>query len=462
VTAQSLIRRTMYIVLSAELLCAIAFSGTALWHERRARIRAFDVMLQGRSDSLLGAIQDAEDPDDNVAIDPIELKIPGVDVYAVYNLDGRLLGASKDAPVELTTRQASGFSNRISNGHGYRVLQRDAMRIIDRPENGGAGLRRPVTIVYATPTRHVWHEIFEAASFYAAMSAMLLAITAIFMVVSLRGVLRPIEELAAQAGKVSKDSLYFEAPESALQMRELAPLARTLSDTISSLRKAFENEQRFVGDAAHELKTAVAVVRSTIQVLMMRSRSQEEYTEGLDRLLQDNQRVEDLVARMLTLARMEQQSDTEAVAVDWGEVVRVVFGNLASYAEARLVTLSVKAEVGVGVRLSAEKAEVLVSNLMVNAIQHSAAGAEVGVEVERVGESAVMRIRDTGTGIAAEALPHIFERFYREDSSRSRETGGAGLGLAICKSIVQSAGGTISMESKLGVETVATVSFSLA
>jgi signal transduction histidine kinase len=172
----------------------------------------------------------------------------------------------------------------------------------------------------------------------------------------LRNVLHPIEELAVHAGNVSKDSLYFEAPESALRVRELAPLARTLSETIGSLRKAFENEQRFVGDAAHELKTAVAVVRSTIQVLMMRSRSQKEYTVGLERLLQDNQRVEDLVARMLTLARMDQQSETETSTADLVEAVEVSFGNLASYAEAHSVTLKFRAEGGVMVHLSAEKA----------------------------------------------------------------------------------------------------------
>jgi signal transduction histidine kinase len=108
-----------------------------------------------------------------------------------------------------------------------------------------------------------------------------------------------------------------------------------------------------------------------------------------------------------------------------------------------------------------EKAEVLISNLIVNAIQHSTAGAEVRVTVEQRAGEALLQVRDTGAGIAEEALPHIFERFYREDSSRSRDTGGAGLGLAICKSIVRSAGGTISMESTPGVQTVANISFSL-
>jgi len=140
----------------------------------------------------------------------------------------------------------------------------------------------------------------------------------------------------------------------------------------------------------------------------------------------------------------------------------VVFENLTSFAEARSVTLKLAEEAGILVPLSAEKAEILMSNLIVNAIQHSIEGAEVCVDMQIIGERAVVRVRDTGTGIATEALPHIFERFYREDSSRSRNTGGAGLGLAICKSIVQSVGGSISVESDPGVETVATISFSMA
>jgi signal transduction histidine kinase len=461
VNSQSLIRRTMSLVLTAELLCAIAFSGTALWHERRSRMRALDVMLQGRSDSLLGAIQDAEDPDDNVTIDPVELRVPEHDTYAVYNQGGRLLGSSKDVPDMLIARGHAGFSDRDANGRTYRVLERDAMRVIDRAENGGVGLRRPVTIVYGAPTGQVHHEIVEAARFYVLVSLALLGVTATLLALSLRRVLSPIEELAVRAGQVSKTALHFEAPASALRVKELAPLAQTLSDTIASLRKAFEHEQRFVGDAAHELKTAIAVVRSTIQVLSMRSRSNEEYTQGLERLLQDNQRVEDLVSRMLTLARMEQSAETDPVAIDLGEAVHMTLENLASFAEARSIAVKVETAPGIRVNLTSEKAEVLLSNLIVNAVQHSTGGSEVKVELLRDTNTAILRVRDTGKGIAASALPHIFERFYREDSSRSRETGGAGLGLAISKSIVQSASGTISVESTPGVETIVKVSFTL-
>ena len=166
----SLTRRAVLAVLLAELLCAVAFSLTALWHERATHLRTFDVMLQGRSDSLLGAIQDAEDPEANVTIDPAELNVPPHDVYAVYNQGGRLLGTSSHAPDKLITRSDDGFRTVHSGRHSYRVLQREALRVIDRAENGGVGLRRPVTILYAAPMDFIWHEIFEAASFYVTLS----------------------------------------------------------------------------------------------------------------------------------------------------------------------------------------------------------------------------------------------------------------------------------------------------
>jgi signal transduction histidine kinase len=451
----------MLLVLSTELLCAVAFSGSALWHERRSRMHAFDVMLQGRSDSILGAVQDAEDPDDNVRIDPVELKVPDSDAYAVYNLGGRVLGLSKNAPDALISRTHDGFYDKQWNGRAFRVYERNAMRVIDRADNGGDGLKRPITIVYAAPTAHIRHEIFEAAGFYILISLVLLTGTAFLLMVLLRRVLRPIEDLASRAANISKESLHFDAPTSVLQVRELAPLANALSSTVSRLRKAFEHEQRFVGDAAHELKTAVAVVRSTIQVLAMRSRSTEEYEDGLARLLQDNQRVEDLISRMLALARMEQQSGPETSTINLGVAVKTTVDNIASFAEARSVAIRFEADSDIHVLLSPEKAEALASNLIVNAIQHSVAGAEVNVEVKQSAGKALLRIRDTGGGITPAALPHIFERFYREDSSRSRDTGGAGLGLAICRSIMQSAGGTIVMESVPGVETIAIATFSL-
>ncbi len=458
----SLTRRMVSVVLLAELICALVFSGTAILHEHQTRLHALDVVLQGRSDSLLGAIQDAEDPDDNVAIDPAELPLPSRDVYAVYSLGGGRLGASQDAPESLVTRRKDGFFDITQAGSSYRVYQREAMRVIDRAEHPGTGLKRPVTILYATSMEHLWREVFEAARYSVVLSLLLLTATALLMVVLMQKVLQPINDLAARAEAVSVTSLNFEPPASALQTKELLPLTEALTVAIGGLRQALEHEKRFVSDASHELKTAVAVMRSSLQVLMLRPRSQAEYTLGLNRLLEDNGRVEDLIARMLTLARVESNPPAGYPGVSLSDTTRDTLERLRNLASVHQVDLICRVEQTGEVGTTPERLEMLVSNLVVNALQHSAPGTSVDVKVTSEAGRAVLRVSDRGQGIGEEALPHLFERFYREDSSRSRATGGTGLGLAICKAIVDAAGGKIWIESAPGVGTSVTVSFSKA
>lgn len=460
--SRSLTRQTILIVLLAEAVCAMAFSAAALMHERQTRIHSFDVMLQGRLDSLLGAVQDAEDAERNITVDPAELHVPRTDVYAVYGEDGRLIGESNRAPAELIRPEADGITVRRVHGHEHRVLQRRALRVIDRAEYGGVGLRRPVTIVYASPSNHIRSEIVEAAGFYMAVGVCLIAATAAAMIVLLRRTLRPIRELADEAAAVGPLSLQFRPPASALEMAELRPLAEALSVTLDSLRQAFENEHRFVGDAGHELKTAVAIVRSTIEVLMMRPRTEDEYRQGLGRALEDTERVNELVSRMLMLARTEERTEAERVTTDIAAGVERGLEKLQSFAEARGIRLVHRLETPVNVRLTQDEAEVLVTNLVVNAIQHSPAGSVVEVSLTQESRSAVLKVVDRGRGISSHALPHIFDRFYREDTSRSRETGGVGLGLAISKSIVDAAGGDIGVSSAPGAGTTVKVAFSLA
>ncbi len=459
----SLTARVVTTVLLLELLCALAFSGTALWHERQTKLRALDVMLQGRSDSLLGAIQDAEDANDTLAIDPTELRLPKEDVYAVYNQGGRLLGASARPPATLIQRSRDGVRDVVVGGVRYRVLQREGLRVIDRDENGGQGFRRPVTIVYAAPTLHLWHEIFKAASYSLLVTVVLVCLTTVLLVVSIRKLLEPIQQLAAEASSVTAAALTFTPPPEALRMKELRPLADALSGAMARLRHAFEIEHRFVGDAAHELKTAVAIVRSSIQVLSLKVRSGEEYRAGLERILEDNERVEELVARMLTSVRFQQAASGVVQPVDLSANVSEAVARLRSFAEASGVRLETRIMPGMAARVSAEGAQTLLANLVVNAIQHSAPGASVSVGLTRCERTkgVLLEVSDRGTGIAPSSLPHVFDRFYREDSSRSRATGGAGLGLAIAKSIVETAGGRIELESVQGRGTTVRAAFSL-
>jgi signal transduction histidine kinase len=452
---KSLVRQATISVLSIELLCALTFAGASVWHEWEVRQRAVDVSLQGRTDSLIGAVQDAEDPEDNVTIDFEEFSPNRDDEYAVYNLlNGKLVGSSSGDRSVLIIQNRTGFRSVGANHRRYRVLERDAMRIIDRDEANGTGLRRPIKLVYAIPTDHVWHEVMEATRFYLLLSLASMLATAVILILLARRLLHPLKELASAAGSIEATMLNFDPPTSALQTKELAPLTRVLTEVVDGLRDAYEVERRFMSDAAHELKTAVAVVKSSIQVLGVRSRSAEEYRDGLDRVLSDNQRVEDLVSRMLILARTSEGTPKPAVDIDVGEAIGLALEEISSYADAKEVSIKPLLDANLHARIVSEEVKTIISNLAMNAIQHSAPGSSVRVAARAIGARILVMVQDFGTGISTDSLPRVFERFFREDASRSRETGGAGLGLSICKAIVEKAGGSIEIESEKGRGTI--------
>ncbi|MDR3737966.1 MAG: HAMP domain-containing sensor histidine kinase [Terracidiphilus sp.] len=455
-TRRSIVRDATAMILAVELVCGIVLCSTAILHERHARFHELDEMLRGSTDSLVGVVQDAEDPEDRLTVNSEEFRSRHGDLYVAYSPDHRMIGASEDAAKSLTLQPENGFHTLRLNGHRYRVYQRDAMRIIDRYETGGAGLRRPFTVVYAMPTDHIWHEILDATRFYILLSVSLFFLSAVLLVALLRWLLRPLRALATEAGGVDAHSLQFTPPDSALRTVELRPVAEAIEQSITRLKDAFDLQRRFISDAAHELKTAVAVVRSSVQVLTLRARSAEEYRSGLDRVLADNARVEDLISRMLTLARFEETTATGSCNLD--EQLHAVLLELEPSASLAGITLRATGSAPCTSQLSANVAKTLISNLVVNAIQHSPKGSEVLVRISSSGSNeTLLEVQDFGSGIAPESLPRVFDRFFREDPSRSRVTGGAGLGLAICKSIVEGVGGQIQIQSNLGSGTLVTV-----
>jgi signal transduction histidine kinase len=455
----SLSRQLICGVLLAELLCAALFSAAAIGHEMHGRRRAFDVMLHGFADSLLGAVRDAEDPEDNVIVDPTELALPPQDVYEVLSPSGRVLGHSPGSSAALLAALSAphppGYFNFTFNREHYRALRFNGMRVIDREENGG--VRCPVTVLYAGPTRFLWHGVVDAVQFYVLASAVLLAVTGIALVWFLRRRLSPLQELAAIAGRVSTRSWQFVPPASVLRTTELAPIALSMEELLKGLQLAFERQRQLTGDAAHELKTSIAVLKSSLQLLSMVPRTAEQYEAGLEGLLLDSARMEELVSRMLTLARLEEAPVQLSESCDLQSVVRHVAERLRPLAELKQVVLEVSVEGPCTVAMPAGDADLLCSSLLVNALQHSSPNQRVSVLVQALNGVTEMRVADQGDGIPASALPHVFERFFRADRSRSRSSGGAGLGLSICKAIVERSNGTIHIQSAVGTGTKVTV-----
>lgn len=457
---RSIAFRLIFAVLAVELLSSVLVVILSFGYERHIHFHAFDVMLHGRADSVLGAVQEAEDPDDNVMLDQADVHIPPDDIYEVYDEAGHILGRSANwngAAPGRPTRPFGDFSQIEVNNHHYRILRIQGSRIVDPGEKGGGKLRE-VTVLYGSRTSRLWSAIRGAVEFYAGGSILLLLVTGPLIAWLLHRGLLPLRQLAALASQVSVEAWQFSPPASAYTTPELAPLTRTLESVLHRLERSFLQQRAFVSDAAHELKTAVAVLKSSLQLLGMKRRSPQEYQAGLERCLADSLRLEALVADMLTLARAESSTPAPAAekTVDLAACISQAVTQLETVAALRgvqvVVSSSVSDRLPASVLLVPEDCGVLLSNLLLNALQHSPADStvEVNLTCEDAPKNpfALLHIQDHGDGIPAEALPHVFDRFYRGDPSRARNTGGTGLGLAIAKALVQKAGGSIQISSQ--------------
>ncbi len=242
---------------------------------------------------------------------------------------------------------------------------------------------------------------------------------------------------------------------------ELSRLAITLNGMLARLEQSFASLRRFTADASHELKTPLMVLRAGVERALTHPATPTESLEALDETLEQLNRMTEMVDSLLMLARADEGSETLAVEpCDLRAIVADVSETAEMLGEAQGVTVSTalpEAPVMLGVDRS--RVRQLLLNLVTNAIKYTPAGGSVGLELQDQGTSVSVAVHDTGIGIAAGDLPHIFERFWRADPARSRtgDRPGVGLGLAITKWIAEAHGGAITVQSRPGRGTVFTV-----
>ena len=440
----SITRRLIVTVLLLESAAAVALVAAITVNQRHVQFQAFYASLRGGADELLGATQDANDVDDNVVLDLRDVTLHRGAVYRVTDEKGRVLGSGGELPSMPMAPET--FTHAAVGGQSYRFFVHRGIRNVDPGDNGG--VPHAITVVYGLPDGHAWHEVMEAVRFFAIATALLLGATALLMVGVVRRSLQPIHDLALEAGRINALDWRFHAPASALQTEELRPLALALQATLGRLQQSFAQQKRFTSDAAHELKTDLAIVKSSFQLLTMKQRTPDEYIRGLARGLQDFTRLEATVAKMLTLARLEQPSaPDERRSIDLQHVLREAVQGGRDFAALRDVRIDLQSAAEITVPLEHDDALLLCGNILMNALQHSPDGGTVCVRAVPAGEHAVLRIRDAGAGIREADRAHLFEPFYRGDASRSRSSGGTGLGLSICKAICDRAGGSIDIRN---------------
>ena len=260
----------------------------------------------------------------------------------------------------------------------------------------------------------------------------------------------PIREMTNVARSVTASRLHDRLPTAALP-RELVDLAAAFNAMLSRLEDSFRRLSEFSSDLAHELRTPIASLMTQTHVALSRTRSAEEYREVLYSNSEEYERLARMITDMLFLAKSDHgliapRSET----VDLASEVRELFEFYDALAEDQEVSLAITG-VGtvVGERLMIRRA---ISNLLSNAINHTPRGGCVNVRIDHAENGGIqLSMENQGEGIAAEHLPRIFDRFYRVDPSRQRSTDGAGLGLAITKSIVAAHKGTVHAFSEGGL-----------
>ncbi len=231
---------------------------------------------------------------------------------------------------------------------------------------------------------------------------------------------------------------------------ELGRLAAVLNSTFARLEAAFAHQSRFTSDASHELRTPVSVILSQVQTVLSKERTGAEYREALEACQRAAVRMKRLTESRFEFARqgagqqpMKQEPfDLARVARDCVELVRPLAGERGLEIECELPPTPCRGD--------SERIGQVATNLLTNAIHFNRDNGQVRISTLVENGSVILSVSDTGTGIPPEDVPHIFERFYRVDKSRSRIQGRTGLGLAITKAIVDAHSGTVEVSSQPG------------
>lgn len=263
-----------------------------------------------------------------------------------------------------------------------------------------------------------------------------------------RRALAPIDHLAAAAQHITAKRLH-ERLTTLNKRDEIGRLATVFNDTFARLESSFEQLRRFTADASHELRTPLAVIRSIGESTVARRRTPEEYRDAIGSMLEETDRMGRLVETLLRLSHADAGSIRLArERLDVSGLVREVTASLSVLGEERNQRVVVDAASAVfvsGDRLVLREA---VTNVLDNALKHSPAGSAIDVRVISEHDEAVVAIGDAGPGVRPEDRQRIFDRFFRLDQARSREAGGAGLGLAIAKWAAEMHGGGITIDDR--------------
>ena len=267
----------------------------------------------------------------------------------------------------------------------------------------------------------------------------------------MRQALRPVDEITKSARAITCTNLGDRLPLISTG-DEIERLSRALNEMITRLDDAFQNIARFTADASHELRTPLTILRLELEGIVQHRELAPQLVDQIESALEEAQHLSGIVENLLVIARLDSGAiPIERAPLNLGDLVASVVEPMQVLAEEKRVSLRCEVSSNVCVEGDQLHLKQLILNLVDNAIKYTPAGGQIIIRVAGGDRSATLEVVDTGVGISSRALPHIFERFYRADKARSRNSKGAGLGLAIVRATCEAHKGEIRVLSTEGL-----------
>ncbi len=257
--------------------------------------------------------------------------------------------------------------------------------------------------------------------------------------------LKPLKNMITTARQITAEnmSLRIAPPETQDEIRQLA---ETFNDMLDKIQQVFISQKQFIQDVSHELRTPLTIMRGELEVALKRQRTPEEYCSTLESSLEETKKIGKLLENLLALARFDRSSATfTKEPAEISALMRDILDDMEILAHQKGIEIDFVSQDGVILPIDKDKIARAIINILDNAIKYTPGNGRISIEVIRENKRAIVTITDTGIGIPEHDLPHIFDRFYQVDKSRS--SAGFGLGLSIARSIIEAHGGSITVES---------------
>ncbi len=265
-----------------------------------------------------------------------------------------------------------------------------------------------------------------------------------------RRALTPVAQITRAAERITQHNLAERLPVSRTG-DELERLSISLNRMIARLDDAFQNSKRFVADASHELRTPLTILRGELEILAENKNLAAPLREQAGSMLEEVARLSKIVEQLFALSRLDAgEAQTEWKKFDLAELAQTTAEHMNLLAEDKKISIACETSQAVFIEGDRARLKQVVVNLLDNAIKYTPANGKIQLRVRAENSRAILEVADNGIGILADALPHVFERFYRVDQMRSADSGSAGLGLSIVKSICTAHGAEVEAESDIG------------